>query len=169
MQAVGKENDEVEEEQQHKMFPLSFAAVVKSTKFLEAVAEKDREGERLKKERREKKESEDKKREDEKKIKEDARIAKLQERKIEDEARCTAQLAELAKSLETATLHKKYVKNLHDQAHAQAKETEGYEAGIEKMKRWRDQDEGKEGDGGKRLASCSAEETPLAKKQIPIQ
>ena len=88
---------------------------------------------------------------------------------MEDEARRTAQLAELAKSLETATLHKKYVKNLHDQAHAQAMETEGYEKGIEKMKRWRDPDEAKEGDGGKRLASCSAEETPLAKKQLPIQ
>ena len=93
-------------------------------------------------------------------------MAKAQERRLEDEGRRAAQLAELAKSLETATLHKKYVKNLHDQAHAQAKETEGYEEGIEKMKRWRGPEEVKEGDSGKRLASSSADETPLAKKQV---
>ena len=97
-------------------------------------------------------------------MREDERVAKIQEKKVEEEAKRAAHLAELAKSLETATLHKKYVKNLHDQAHAQAKETEVYEEGIEKMKRWRESEEVREGGDGKRLASSSSEETPLAKK-----
>ena len=165
MPAVGEVRQEGEEEQQ-QIFPLSFAAVVKSSKFLEAAAVEERESERLKRVHVEKKAAEDRRREDERKAREDEKLAKVQEKKQEDDARRAGQLAEMAKSLETATLHKKYVKNLHDQVQAQAKETQEYEARIEKIKRGREGEEGKD-EGGKRLASSSADETPLAKKQIP--
>ena len=166
MQAIGEDrNDGEEANEQQNMFPLSFAAVVKSAKYLEAVAQEEREIERLKKEKIDKKAAEDKKKEDERKAKENERTAKAEERKQEEEAKRAAQLAQLAKSLETATLHKTYVKNLHDQAQAQARETEEYENGIEKMKRW-GEDESREGDGRKRIASSPDAQTPRAKKQL---
>ena len=93
------------------------------------------------------------------------RIAQAEERKQAEEANRTAHLAELAKSVEKATLHKNYVKNLHDQARVQARETEEYEEGIEKLKRWR-QDQAVREDVGKRGASSPADLTPQAKKQL---
>ena len=115
----------------------------------------------------ERKATEEKKKEDERRVREEERVAKIQEKRVEEEAKRAAHLAELEKSLETATLHKNYVKNLHAQAQAQAKETEEYEEGIEKLKRWRDPEEVREGESSKRLASSPAELTPLAKKQVP--
>jgi hypothetical protein len=162
MPALGEERTEgVEVEQQLQHFPRSFAAVVKSPKFLEAAAMQEQEAARLKHEKQAKKEAEDKKREEDKVIKARAREEMAAEKRQEEEAKRAAHLAELAKKVEKATLHNRYVKNLHAQAQAQVEETSGYEREMEEMTR--------PGDGSKRLATSPAEAAPQAKKPSTSQ
>lgn len=57
----------------------------------------------------------------------------MQQRKEEEDAKKAAHLAELAKKVEEATLHKKYVKNLHDKARAEVAEMNSYERDMEDL------------------------------------
>ena len=159
MPAVGEERPGAteEEQQQPKSFPLTFAAVVKSPKFLEVAAEQMREAERVKQEKLAKKEAVDKKREEDRKAKEEEKEAKAVQRRQEEDARREGNLAELAKTLEKTALHKKYIKNLHDQARAEVEETREYEKGLEIMAR-------PGGESSKRLAESPPQAAPLAKK-----
>jgi hypothetical protein len=153
------------QEPQQQTFPKSFAAVVKSVKFLEAAATEEKEMERLRIAKEVKKIAEDKRKEDERNAREEAKIAKAEEKKLEEEAKRAAHLAELAKNVEKAALHKKYVKNLHDQAQAEVEETAGYEKGIEEMVRLREEETGRgAGEGLKRLASAPADQETAAKR-----
>ena len=157
--AAGERRPEGEQEEQLGNFPLSFAAVVKSNKFLEDSAKREREVARRKEEEQTKKATEERKREEDKRAREQAQAEKAEQKQQEDEARRSAHLAELAKVVETAVLHKKYVKNLHSQAQAELKETTEYEKDLENMVK-------PVGESSKRLASTSLEATPLAKKTL---
>ena len=100
MPVAGEQRPQAENEdqdQQQTTFPLSFSAVVKSRKFLEEVADKEREAARQKQEKQVKKDAEDRKREDERKAKEKAKEDRALQKQQEDEARRAAHLAELAK------------------------------------------------------------------------
>ena len=153
------------EELENRAFPKSFAAVVKSAKYLDDAAAEKREAERKKVVRQERKEAEDKKKENERKKREDARLAKMEEKKQEDQAKQAAHLAELGKSVEKAALHKKYIKNLYDQARAEVRETEEYEKDMENMmKRSGEEDHRLEKEGGKRPATSPAGQAPWSKK-----
>ena len=163
MSALGEAPLEGEDELEHRVAPLSFAAVVKSAKFLEDVAREKREAEQLKTARQEKKQAEDSRREAEVKVRDDIRKAKMEEKKQEEEARQASHLAELGKKLEKAALHKKYVKNLHDQAQAEVREAAQYQKGMENMILRGVEDE-EEQEGGKRQATSPALLPPLAKK-----
>ena len=164
MPAAGEERPvEMEEDQQQpKSFPLTFAAVVKSPKFLELAAEQEREAAKVKQEKLAKKEATDKKREEERKTGEEEKEAKAVQKAQEEDAKRAANLAEMAKTLEKTALHKKYVKNLHDQARAEVEETWEYEKGLEIMAR-------PEGESSKRLAESPPSATPMAKKLTSIQ
>ena len=124
MPALREATVEGEEELDARVFPKSFAAIVKSAKFIEEAAVEKREAERLKGVRQEKRDAEERHKEDERKKQEDFRKARAEEKKQLEEAKHAAHLAELGKTLEKAALHKKYVKNLHDQAQAEVRETE---------------------------------------------
>jgi hypothetical protein len=165
MPAMGEERFEnVQEQQQPRIFPLTFAAVVKSAKYLEAAAEQEREMEQLKQERLAKKAEEEKKKQEDWKAKYDAKKVKAEGKKQEEEAKRASHLSDLAKDLERATLHKKYIKNLHDQKQAEVLETAEYEKEMEEMKLYRLETTERGGDGAKRLATSTLESTPLAKK-----
>ena len=134
MPGVGEVRIEgVDAQEQQKNFALSFAAVVKSDKFLQAAAQQEREDARQREERERKKETEEKKREDDRKAKEENRKEKAQQQEQEVEAKRVAHLAGLAKTVEKAVLHKNYVKNLHSKAKAEQKETAHYEQEMENM------------------------------------
>ena len=165
MPAVGEVRPAgVQQEQQ----PMSFAAVVKSAKYLEAAALEVTEMERLRKLKEDKKVADDQQKNEERKAKEEAIKAKVEEKRVEEDAKRSAHLAELAKNLEKAALHKKYVKNLHDQAQAEVEETAGYEKGMEKMMRWREEEVGRN-EGTKRPPSSPAGAATPSKKTTPNQ
>ena len=157
MPALGEERTADLDVEKNLHFPRSFAAVVKSPKFLEAAVMQEQEAARLKHEKQAKKEAEEKKREEDKVAKARAKAEMAAEKEQLEEAKRAAHLAELAKTVEKATLHNKYVKNLHAQAQAQMKETSEYEREMEEMNR-------PGGDGSKRLATSPAEAAPQAKK-----
>ena len=167
MPALGEAAEEGEEDPERRVFPKSFAAIVKSPKFLEEAEIGKREAERLQKVRQEKRDADEKNREDEKKQREESRMAKLVERKQEEEAKHAAHLAELAKSLEKATLHKKYIKNLHDQTQAEVRESEMYEKNIEQMMKVKGKEDQGEREGAKRPPTSPTLLQPQAKKSPP--
>ena len=78
-------------------------------------------------------EAEDKNREDEKRERELAKAEKVKQKHDEEEARKATYLGELAKKVEQASLHKKYVKNLHEKAKAEMKESAVYKREMEKL------------------------------------
>ena len=157
--AAGEVRPEGEQDEEQNAFPMSFAAVVKSDKFLEESADREKEVVRKKDEEQTKKAVEERIREDKKRATEKAKEERAGQKHQEDEARRAAHLAELAKVVEKATLHRKYVKNLHSQAQAEMKETTQYENDLENILRT-------SGEKSKRLASTSIQATPLAKKSL---
>ena len=162
MPVLGEAQAEGAEDGEAGAFPKSFAAVVRSTKFLEAVALEKNEAERLKTVRQEMKDAEERRKEHERKEREEVKKAKLEERRQEEEARQAAYLAEMGKTLEKAALRKKYIKNLHDQTQAEVREAEEYENEMERMTR----EQGKKGlhENAKRPPTSPALLAPLSKK-----
>jgi hypothetical protein len=108
-------------------FPRSYAVVVKSPKFVEEAAEQEKKAQEDNLIKQAKKEQEEKRREEDKIAREALKAEKAEQKKAEDEAKKAAHLSDLARKVEEAALHKKYVKNLHDQAKAEVEEMQTYE------------------------------------------
>ena len=159
-----------EDQQAGSSFPRSFAVVVKSPKFVQEAAEQGRKDEAEKAERLVRKEAEDQNREDEKRERELAKVEKARQKQEEEEVRRATHLAELAKKVEQATLHKKYVKNLHDKAKAEVEESTGYEREMEKLASLKTTLSNSGENTPKRGRSCTSSSSsppPVSKKSQP--
>lgn len=171
--AVGDKEAETEQLPAHS-FPRSYAVVVKSPKFVEEAAEQERKAQEDNAAKQAKKEQEEKKRENDKIAREALKVEKAQQKKAEDEAKKAAHLSDLARKVEEAALHKKYVKNLHDKAKAEVEEMEIYEKGMEdltnmKSKETKTRSESAEGFQPPKRGRCPSRSTspPLSKKPSP--
>ena len=112
-------------------FPRSFAAVVKSAKFVEQEAERSEEVERQKQERVAKKVQEDRRKEDEKAEREAAKEAEEARRNVEAAEKRSTLLAKLAENSKKAKEHKEKVKSLADQTKEDLKQAKDYERELD--------------------------------------
>ena len=134
MPGLGEEVEaENQGEQQGSSFPLTFAAVVKSAKFIEHVTEKAKEAESVKQVQQAKKVQEERKKEKEKAEKETARLAEEAKKKIENEAKREANLARLTAGAKEAEEYKKKVQSLHQKTQEEWMESRDLEKRLERL------------------------------------
>ena len=151
-------------------FARSFAVVVKSPKFVEEAAEQSRKVEAERATRQARKEKEEREREDERRAREIIQAEKARERQQEQDAKKAAQLANLAKKVEQATLHKKYLHNLHEKARAEIEEATGIEERMDKLVNWNSEGSPGEASTPKRGRTSSlVTSPPLSKKPSQLQ
>ena len=163
MPGVG-EVQQVDDQEGPVNHPRSFAAVVKSVKFIEREAEQNREAERLKQENIAKKVQEERKRADEKADRDAARGAEEARKLVEAGEKRAANLSKLQAATEAAAQYKEKVKLLHEQTQKEMQETRGYEEEIEAIAGLK---ESGELAGQKRPATSPASHPPTGKKIAP--
>ena len=130
--AVGEVQQEVDQ-QPSTSFPLSFAAVVKSPKFVEKEAEQIREQERLKQEKLTKKVQEERRRAEEKADRDAAKLAQDARRKMEIEELRSANLSRAVEVSQKTAEYKQKMKTIAEQAKKDAQQSRGYEREVEGM------------------------------------
>ena len=130
MPAVG-EQVQAEDQQQAANLPLSFAAVVKSVKFIELEAEQIREAEKVKQDNLAKKVQEERRRAEEKADKDAAKASEEARKLVEAEEKRAANITKLKAATKAATDYKDQVKLLHDQAQKEREESRSYEQELE--------------------------------------
>ena len=129
--AIGE--DVQDEQTAGNSFPRSFAAVVKSVKFVEQEAEQAEEAERQKQEKVARKVQEDRRKADEKAEREASKEAEEARRNVEAEEKRSAVLAKLAEVSRKAKEHKEKVKSFTEQAKKEMRQTKDYEKELEDM------------------------------------
>ena len=129
--AVGEVGQEEEQGQGSNSFPRSFAAVVKSAKFVEKAAEQMLVTERLKQEKLVRKVQEDRMKADEKADRDAAKLAEQARKKVEAEEKRAASLAKMAETSKVAAEYKEKVKKLAEQARMEEQQARDYEKELE--------------------------------------
>ena len=122
-----------EEEQVANSFPRSFAAVVKSAKFMEREEELSREQEKQKHEKVAKKIQEERRKAEEKADREAAKEAADARKKFEAEQKRASNLARLSEVSKEATQYKEKVRLLAEKAKMEQEESRSYEKELENI------------------------------------
>ena len=130
MPAVG-EAVLAEEQQLATNLPRSFAAVVKSAKFIELESEQNRDAEKVKQENIAKKVQEERRKAEEKADRDAAKEAEEARKLVEAEGKRAANIAKLEAATKAASDYKEQVKILHDKAQQERQESRSYEQELE--------------------------------------
>ena len=138
---VEQDNVQHLQDGQDSSFPRSFAAVVKSTKFVEQEADKVREADRQKQERQARKVQEDRRKEEDRADREAAKEAEEARKKIEASEKRDANLLRLAEAKKQALDYKLKMKALHEEAQREVQESASYEKGIEELKNLKEKED----------------------------
>jgi hypothetical protein len=162
--AVGEVQAEVEQQQPFPSFPRSFAAVVKSAKFVEKEAEETREQERLKHEKIAKKVLEERRKAEEKADRDAAKEASEAVKNVETEQKRSASLVKLAEASQKAADYKEKVKHLAEQAKKELQESRDYEKELEDISTSSQPEGGLDLEGGRKRSASPAQGDALAKK-----
>ena len=163
--AVGEVQPEVEQQQQpFPSFPRSFAAVVKSAKFVEKEAEETREQDRLKHEKMAKKVLEERRKPDEKADRDAAKEASEAVKNVETEQKRAAKFARLAEASQKAADYKEQVKHLAEQAKKELQESREYEKELEDITTSSQPEEGPDTEVGRKRSASPSQGDAMAKK-----
>ena len=133
MQAAGEVVQQEEDLTPGNSVPRSFAAVVKSDKFIQLAEEQAREAERLKQENLAKKILDERKKAEDAENREAVRVENEQRKRVEAEEKRSANLARLTEASRQASQYKEKMKILHEHAQSEISETNQYEKGIEEI------------------------------------